>query len=72
MVDLMNATNQYSDRQVLERCKNQTLGQMAGCRGLTPPGNTLCHGTGLEALHFESYLKKKRIHIFITTFHSYL
>jgi len=56
MVDLMNATNQYSDRQVLERCKNQTLGQMAGCRGLTPPGNTLCHGTGLEALHFESYL----------------
>lgn len=64
MGDLMNATSQYSDRQVLERCKSQTLEQMAGCRGLPPLGNTPCHGTGLEALCFGSYLGKKRIHIF--------
>lgn len=60
MVDLMNATSQYSDRQVLERCKSQTLEQMAGCMGLTPLGNTPCHGTGLEALRFGSYLKKEK------------
>lgn len=55
--DLQDARCQCSGRQ---EPQSQSQAQAAGWRGLTPLGNTLAHRTGVEALCFGSFLKKKQ------------